>query len=95
RDHQQGPVPFDYAALRQTYRDAGGQAAWMVNNGYDHALANQALAQGADLVAFGKAFIANPDLTRRLREGGPFNEPDRRTFYGGAAQGYTDYPTLD
>lgn len=92
RDHK----PFDYAALRAAYRDAGGQAAWMVNNGYDLALAQQSLAEGADLVAFGKAFIANPDLTERLRQGGPFNEPDRNTFYGGgdAAKGYTDYPAL-
>ena len=93
RDHK----PFDYAALRAAYRDAGGQGAWMVNNGYDLALAQQSLAGGADLVAFGKSFIANPDLTERLRRGGPFNEPDRNTFYGGgeAAKGYTDYPTLD
>jgi N-ethylmaleimide reductase len=69
----------------------------MVNNGYDLALAQQSLAGGADLVALGKSFIANPDLTERLRRGGPFNEPDRNTFYGGgeAAKGYTDYPTLD
>jgi len=92
RDHK----PFDYAALRAAYRDAGGRAAWMVNNGYDRALADQALAEGADLVAFGKGFIANPDLTRRLRDGGPFNEADRSTFYGGgeAARGYTDYHAL-
>jgi N-ethylmaleimide reductase len=92
RDHQ----PFDYAALRAAYRAAGGQGAWMVNNGYDRQLAEQSLAEGADLVAFGKAFIANPDLGERLRRGGPFNEPDRATFYGGGAaeQGYTDYPAL-
>lgn len=95
RDYQQGPTPFDYAALRQAYRDAGGQGAWMVNNGYTLALAQQALAEGADLVAFGRAFIANPDLTRRLREGAPLNTPDRATFYGGDERGYTDYPTLD
>ena len=97
RDFQQGDAPFDYAALRAAYRDAGGQGAWMVNNGYDLALAQQALDGGADLVAFGKGFIANPDLTRRLRQGGPFNEPDRATFYGGGTQsekGYTDYPAL-
>lgn len=90
RDHK----PFDYAALRAAYRDAGGQAAWMVNNGYDRALAEQSLAGGADLVAFGKSFIANPDLTERLRRGGLFNEPDRSTFYGGTDKGYTDYPAL-
>ena len=86
--------PFDYAALRAAWRAAGGTGAWMVNNGLDKALAEQALADGADLVAFGKAFIANPDLTERLRRGGPFNEPDRATFYGGTGKGYTDYPAL-
>jgi N-ethylmaleimide reductase len=52
------------------------------------------LAHGADLVAFGKPFIANPDLTRRLREGAALNPADRSPFYGGGAHGYTDYPTL-
>ena len=94
RDHQQGPAPFDYAALRQAYRDAGGQGAWMVNNGYDLPLANQALAEGADLVAFGRPFIANPDLGARLQQGGPFNTLDRATLYGGGEAGYLDYPTL-
>jgi N-ethylmaleimide reductase len=94
RDHPQGPAPFDYAALRQTYRDAGGQGAWMVNNGYDLPLANQALGEGADLVAFGRPFIANPDLAARLQQGGPFNTVDRATLYGGGEAGYLDYPTL-
>lgn len=86
--------PFDYAALRAAYRAAGGQGAWMVNNGYDLALAQHALADGADLVAFGKTYIANPDLVARLKRGGPFNPPDRATFYGGGEKGYTDYPAL-
>lgn len=86
--------PFDYAALRSAYRSAGGKGAWMVNNGYDLSLAGQALQDGADLVAFGRSFIANPDLVERLRLGGPFNSPDRATFYGGGAAGYTDYPAL-
>jgi N-ethylmaleimide reductase len=86
--------PFDYAAFKTAYRHAGGTGAWMVNNGYDLPLAQQALAGGADLVAFGKAYIANPDLVARLQAGGPFNTPDKMTFYGGGAQGYTDYPTL-
>lgn len=94
RDHQQGPVAFDYAALRQTYRSAGGQDAWMVNNGYDLPLAHQSLAEGADLVAFGRPFIANADLAARLRQGGPFNTLDRATLYGGGDAGYLDYPTL-
>jgi len=94
RDYVQGDTPFDYAALREAYRAAGGNAAWMVNNAYDRALADQALATGADLVAFGRPFIANPDLTRRLREGAALNVGNRMTYYGGGAEGYTDYKTL-
>jgi N-ethylmaleimide reductase len=86
--------PFDYAAMKAAYRAAGGQGAWMVNNGYDLPLAEQALKEGADLVAFGRSFISNPDLVERLRAGGPFNKAHRATFYGGGAEGYTDYPTL-
>ncbi|MGP3737511.1 alkene reductase (plasmid) [Streptomyces sp. GDS52] len=48
----------------------------------------------ADILAFGALFLANPDLPRRLAAGGPFNTPDRTTFYGGGEPGYTDYPTL-
>jgi N-ethylmaleimide reductase len=87
--------PFDYEALRRAYRDAGGEGAWMVNNGYDLQLAQRALAHGADLVAFGRPYIANPDLVERLRTGAPLNQADKTTFYGGGAKGYTDYPTLD
>jgi len=66
----------------------------MVNNGYDKSLAEQVVAEGADLVAFGQAYISNPDLVERLRKNAPLNEPDRKTFYGGGAKGYTDYPAL-
>jgi N-ethylmaleimide reductase len=84
-----GVAPFDYAALRRLF---GG--AWMVNNGYTRAMAIDAVASGtADLVAFGKAFIANPDLVRRLRDDTPLNPLDMGTLYGGGAAGYTDYPT--
>ncbi len=86
--------PFDYAALKAAYRAAGGKGAWMVNNGYDKALAEQAVKGGADLVAFGKPYIANPDLVERLRRDAPLNQPDNATFYGGGAKGYTDYPAL-
>ena len=86
--------PFDYAVLKASYRAAGGKGAWMVNNGYDEALAEAAIESGADLIAFGKAFIANPDLVHRLRLSAPLNTPDKATFYGGGAEGYTDYPTL-
>ena len=86
--------PFDYDALKTSYRVAGGKAAWMVNNGYDKQLAEKALAKGADLVAFGRPYIANPDLVERLRKEAPLNAPDKTTFYGGGAKGYTDYPAL-
>jgi len=87
--------PFDYQAMRLAWREAGGRGAWMVNNGYDAASAERAVESGdADLVAFGKLFISNPDLVRRLREGAPLNAWDKATFYGGGEQGYTDYPAL-
>ncbi|AII11000.1 alkene reductase [Rhodococcus opacus] len=49
----------------------------------------------ADMIAYGALFLANPDLPARLAAGGPFNTPDRATFYGGDENGYTDYPTLN
>jgi N-ethylmaleimide reductase len=94
RDFQQGEAPFDYLALKNAYQQGGGHGAWMLNNAYDRALADQAIADGADLIAFGKSFIANPDLAARLKQNGPYNTPDRATFYGGLAAGYTDYPSL-
>ncbi|MDM0021581.1 alkene reductase [Variovorax saccharolyticus] len=86
--------PFDYEALKAAYRQAGGKGAWMVNNGYDKPLAEEALKEGDDLVAFGRPFISNPDLVRRLREGAPLNPWDKNTFYGGGEAGYIDYPAL-
>ena len=94
RDFQQGEKPFDYRALKTSYQQSGGHGAWMLNNAYDRALADQAIDEGADLIAFGKAFIANPDLAARLKQNGPYNTPDRSTFYGGHSAGYTDYPRL-
>ncbi len=83
-------APFDYASLRKRF---GG--AYMANNGYDFNLATKVLADdAADLVAFGKPFISNPDLVERLKAGAPLNEWDKATFYGGDAKGYTDYPAL-
>ncbi len=80
------------------------RAAWprtlIVNRalgaGADSARAGLALVEsgGADLVSFASLFLANPDLPDRLRAGGPFNAPDRATFYGGGEAGYTDYPVL-
>jgi len=48
----------------------------------------------ADAIAFGRLFIANPDLVKRIKTNGPLNAFDRSTFYGGGAKGYTDYKTL-
>ena len=88
--------PFDYAAFKAAYREAGGRGAWMVNNGYDRDMAQEALASGrADIVAFGRAFISNPDLVERLRRGAPLNAWDQTTFYGGGEHGYIDYPALE
>jgi N-ethylmaleimide reductase len=65
------------------------------NKGYDLVRANAVIADGtADLVSFATLFLANPDLPERFRRDGPFNPPDRKTFYGGGAVGYTDYPPL-
>jgi N-ethylmaleimide reductase len=95
RAFTQGDKPFDYPALKDAYRKAGGTGAWLVNNGYTQETAESAIASGyADAVAFGKLFIANPDLVDRFREGSPLNEPDKATFYGGGAKGYTDYPQV-
>jgi N-ethylmaleimide reductase len=66
----------------------------MANKGYDLARANAVLRdRSADLISFATLYLANPDLPERLRRGGPFNAADRKTFYGGGAAGYTDYPT--
>jgi N-ethylmaleimide reductase len=83
-------LPFDYGALRSRYR-----GAWITNNGYDRAMAENAVANGrADLIAFGRPFISNPDLVERLRADSPLAQLNRATLYGGGAEGYTDYPAL-
>jgi N-ethylmaleimide reductase len=84
-------APFDYGELRRKFR-----GTYIANNGYDLASAADAVARGrTDLVAFGKSFLANPDLVARLRAGAPLNAPDKATFYGGGEKGYTDYPMLE
>ena len=83
-------APFDYGSLRKRFK-----GAYIANNGYDLTLANKALAANeADLIAFGKLFISNPDLVERFNRGAPLNAFDKATFYGGGAKGYTDYPVL-
>lgn len=69
--------------------------AWITNNGYDRESAIEAVETGkADLIAFGRPFISNPDLVARLQQNAPLNDLDPDTLYGGGAEGYTDYPTL-
>ena len=89
-------APFDYEALRRRYKRAHPQGTWIVNNGYTRQMAIDAVEQGrADLVAFGRPFIANPDLVHRLRENAPLAAVNPKTLYGGGAEGYTDYPALE
>lgn len=61
---------------------------------FEH-LASGLSSGDADLVAFGRSFISNPDLPERLRRGLPLNRYDRTTFYGGGVCGYTDNPTAE
>ena len=84
-------APFDFDALRSRFRQA-----YLANNGYDLDLASARLAQGkADLFAFGRPFISNPDLVERLKTGAALAPLNPATLYGGGAAGYIDYPTLD
>jgi N-ethylmaleimide reductase len=88
-------APFDYAAMRAAFKQADGAGAWIVNNGYTRAMALEAVASGsADMVAFGRPFISNPDLVARLKEDAPLAAFDATTLYGGGVGGYTDYPAL-
>lgn len=81
---------LDFHALRREF-----SGAWMVNNGYTREMAADAVASGyADLVAFGRAYISNPDLVERLRQNAPLAPFERENLYGGGAKGYTDYPAL-
>ncbi len=87
-DMMTGERHVDYVALRNCF--AG---PYMANNGYDLESGNRAIEHNhADMVAFGKSFIANPDLPVRFAKNLPLNEPDHDTFYGGNEKGYTDYP---
>jgi N-ethylmaleimide reductase len=86
-----GPGPrLDAAFFRPLWR-----STLVVNKAYDLDRANAVLRSGAaDLVSFATLFIANPDLPERFRRGAPFNPSERKTYYGGGAAGYTDYPVL-
>ena len=85
------PLPADF---KMQLRDAF-DGLFILSGGFDHARAEQALVdQRGDLIAFGRPFLANPDLVARLRLDAPLNAPDAATFYVPGAKGYTDYPAL-
>jgi N-ethylmaleimide reductase len=86
-----GEPGYDRRRLRAAF-----DGPYIANGGYDRLRGDWALASGAaDLVAFGQAFLANPDLPERFRGNTPLNQPDSATFYGGDSRGYTDYPALE
>jgi N-ethylmaleimide reductase len=69
--------------------------AYLGNGGHSAQTARRSIAAGhADGVLFGAIFLANPDLPERFRRGAQLNAPDRQTFFGGDARGYTDYSAL-
>lgn len=95
-DSQGNPKPIQNAESIGPIlkREFGGP--FIANEGFDKASAEKLLVEGkADAVAFGKLFIANPDLVRRFRTGAPLNAWDTATFYAGGEKGYTDYPALE
>jgi N-ethylmaleimide reductase len=84
-------VPSAMVLFRPLYR-----GVLMTAGGFTGESANAAIADGyADIIAFGRIFISNPDLPRRLEQGHPITPYNRATFYGGEAKGYTDYPVYD
>ena len=83
-------TPFDFGSLRRRFKNT-----YIANNGYDPDLATSRLAgDNADLFAFGRPFIANPDLVARLKTGVPLAEFNPAALYGGGSAGYTDYPAI-
>jgi N-ethylmaleimide reductase len=77
--------------VREIYK-----GTYMTSGGYDRDGAERVLeTRDADLVSFGRLFLANPDLPVRFKENKLLNEPDLATFYGGDEAGYTDYPSLN
>ena len=89
-DFKRGAGGFDAKLFRRHFDNT-----LIACGGYDRAAAVKVLDAGdADLVAFGRPYIANPDLVERLRKDAPLNEPDTSSFYGGDERGYTDYPAL-
>jgi len=93
-DHSAIGAPVVPAAIKTTLRRAFN-GPFIAAGGFDAASAQQLLAAGdADLVAFGRPFLANPDLVARMKAAAPMNDADMATFYTPGAKGYTDYPAL-
>jgi N-ethylmaleimide reductase len=91
-DHSSMGAPEVPAAFKAELKAAFG-GTFIASGGYSRESAEQALAQGrGDLVAFGRAWLANPDLIERMKGDLPLNAPDMNTFYTPGPQGYTDYP---
>jgi N-ethylmaleimide reductase len=85
------PVPADFKLRLRT----GFAGAFILSGGFDRATAEMALAEHrGDLVAFGRPFLANPDLVSRLHANAPLAAPDMATFYTSGPKGYIDYPAL-
>jgi N-ethylmaleimide reductase len=93
-DHSAMGAPAVPAELKAALR-AAFNGPFILAGGFDAASAEQALAAGqADLIAFGRPFLSNPDLVARMQSGAPLTAPDFGTFYTPGEQGYTDYPAL-
>lgn len=93
-DHSAMGAPPVPAAVKEALRKAF-PGTFILSGGYDRDRAEADLAAGkGDLVAFGRPFLANPDLPERLRQRAPLNTPDPDTFYTPGEKGYTDYPRL-
>lgn len=91
-DHSSMGAPEPSPALKSAIR-AAFKGRYVLSGGYDAARANADLDAGrGDLVAFGRPFIANPDLVQKLRNGAALAAPDSTTFYTPGERGYTDYP---
>lgn len=87
--------PFEENRIGPQLKAAFG-GVYIANQGLTHQEAQGLLDAGeADAVAFGRLFIANPDLPKRFALNSPLNEPNPATFYASGAAGYTDYPSLE
>jgi N-ethylmaleimide reductase len=93
-DHSAMGAPLVPADLKYRLR-AAFQGFFILAGGFDRARAESALEAGhADLIAFARPFLANPDLVERMRTDAPLNAVDMTTFYTPGPKGYTDYPAL-